>query len=233
MDGICTIFSGIPQDPKEVEGLTHDEKYRHYVNAGNPHDHCWHLGRILPRMPAIIVRTGNDPRTGGKEKLNLGKTSDLVGDGRPEPGRSCEVVGENGGVPLFNDPDCQLGIGSFTAFVFACLNDQTKEGCGQTSLLRGAHHSAERFYRMQADLGGIIGIEGPGWPRINSAADNGLGLNYLPDPIYREVSAATVGLGCGCSGRLTIAANSSPTRSDLGRWSARRTAVSGRGPRSA
>ena len=39
---------------------------------------------------------------------------------------------------------------------------------------------------MQADLGGIIGIEGPGWPRINSAADNGLGLNYLPDPIYRE-----------------------------------------------
>ena len=91
MDGICTIFSGIPQDPKEVEGLSHDEKYRHYVNAGN------------------------DPRTGGKEKLNLGKTSDLVGDGRPEPGRSCEVVGENGGVPLFNDPDCQLGIGSFTA----------------------------------------------------------------------------------------------------------------------
>ena len=39
MDGICTIFSGIPQDPKEVEGLTHDEKYRHYVNAGNPDDH--------------------------------------------------------------------------------------------------------------------------------------------------------------------------------------------------
>ena len=25
MDGICTIFSGIPQDPKEVEGLSHDE----------------------------------------------------------------------------------------------------------------------------------------------------------------------------------------------------------------
>jgi hypothetical protein len=96
MDGICTIMSGIPQDPATVAGLTHDEKYRHYVNAGM------------------------DPRTGGKEPLNAGKT-DLPCDGKPEPGRSCEVVGENGGVPLFSDPGCTLGIGSFTAFVFACL----------------------------------------------------------------------------------------------------------------
>eukprot|EP01043_Picozoa_sp_COSAG02_P046615 COSAG02_NODE_4377_length_5435_cov_3.316342_6_plen_332_part_00 len=101
MDGSCTIFSGIPQDRKEVSGLTHDEKYRHYVNAGS------------------------DPRTGGKTPLNAGKT-DMPSDGKPEPGRSCEVVGENNGVPLFNDPECKLGIGSFTAFVFACLNDQVR-----------------------------------------------------------------------------------------------------------
>ena len=25
---------------------------------GKPHDHCWHLGCILPRAPAMIVRTG-------------------------------------------------------------------------------------------------------------------------------------------------------------------------------
>ena len=25
---------------------------------GNPHDHCWHLGCILPRAPAMIVRAG-------------------------------------------------------------------------------------------------------------------------------------------------------------------------------
>ena len=161
MDGICTIFSGIPQNKAEVAGMTHDEKYRHYVNAGM------------------------DPRTGGKEPLNAGKTG-MPCDGKPEPLRSCEVVGENGGVPLFNDPNCTLGIGSFTAFVFACLNDQMKEGCGQTAVLRGAHHSAERYYQMQRDSGGIIGIEGPGWSRINSQADNGLGLNYLPGPIYDE-----------------------------------------------
>lgn len=162
MDGICTISSGIPQNKEEVAGLTHDEKYRHYVNAGSD-----------PR----------DPR--GKTALNAGKT-DMPCDGKPEPGRSCEVVGENGGVPLFNDPACTLGIGSFTAFVFACLNDQTKEGCGQTALLPGAHHSTERYYQMQQESGGIVGIEGPGWARINSHADNGLGLNYLPGPIYDE-----------------------------------------------
>ena len=161
MDGACTIFSGIPQNKDEVAGMSHDEKYRHYVNAGA------------------------DPRTGGKEPLNAGKTG-MPCDGKPEPGRSCEVVGENGGVPLFNDPDCTLGIGSFTAFVFACLNDQMEEGCGQTAVLRGAHHSAERYYQMQRDSGGIVGIEGPGWSRINSQADNGLGLNYLPRPIYDE-----------------------------------------------
>ena len=99
MDGICTIFSGTPQNPEALSGLTHDEKYRHYVNAGS------------------------DPRTGGKMPLNADKTH-MPCDGKPEPGRSCEVVGENNGVPLFNDPDCKLGIGSFTAFVFACLNDQ-------------------------------------------------------------------------------------------------------------
>ena len=63
---------------------------------------------------------------------------------------------------------------------------QMREGCGQTALLRGAHHSAERYYQMQSDSGGIVGIEGPGWQRINSQADNGLGLNYLPRPIFDE-----------------------------------------------
>ena len=114
--------------------MSHDERYRHYVNAGK------------------------DPRTRGNEPLNAGKTIQPC-DGQPEPGRSCEVVGENGGVPLFNDPACTLGIGSFTAFVFVCLNDQMSEGCGQTCVLRGAHHSAERFYQMQQRAGGILGIE--------------------------------------------------------------------------
>ena len=38
-------------------------------------------------------------------------------------------------VPLFEDPDMTLGLGSFTAFVIIPLNDQTREGCGQTAVL--------------------------------------------------------------------------------------------------
>eukprot|EP00935_MAST-01C_sp_MAST-1C-sp1_P000743 g743.t1 len=161
MDGICTIMSGIPQHRSEVEGMSPDEKYAHYINAGK------------------------DPRTGGKTDLNKGKAPNAL-PGKPEAGKSCLVVGENGGVPLFNDPECTLGIGSFTAFVFVALNDQTRPGCGQTSVLKGAHHSAEKFYQMQRDNAGIMGIEGPGWPRLDVEADNGLGLKYLPDPIMEE-----------------------------------------------
>jgi hypothetical protein len=31
-----------------------------------------------------------------------------------------------------------------------------------------------------------MGIEGPGWDCIDSTADNGLGLKYLPGPIMKE-----------------------------------------------
>ena len=35
------------------------KQYLEGSRFGNPHDCCWHLGCILPRMPAMIVRTGN------------------------------------------------------------------------------------------------------------------------------------------------------------------------------
>lgn len=75
-------------------------------------------------------------------------------------GRSPEVLGHNT-VPLFQDPEMTLGMGSFTAFVFVCLNDQTREGCGQTSLLKGAHHATEKFLRWQRATNGRMGPEGP------------------------------------------------------------------------
>ena len=64
-------------------------------------------------------------------------------------GRSPEVMGHNM-VPLFEDPDMTLGLGSFTAFVIVCLNDQTRAGCGQTAMLRGAHHAMEKFFRWRS-----------------------------------------------------------------------------------
>lgn len=100
-------------------------------------------------------------------------------------GRSAEVMGHNM-VPLFQDPEMTLGMGSFTAFVFVCLSDQTREGCGQTALLPGAHHAAEDFFRWQRAQNGHVGPEGPGWPRLNHDAPNGCGLVYLPERIKAQ-----------------------------------------------
>jgi hypothetical protein len=87
--------------------------------------------------------------------------------------------------PLFQDPEMTLGIGSFTAFVFVCLNDQTVEGCGQTAVVPGGHHATEAFFRWQRSQGPALGPEGPGWPRMNHDAPNRCGLVYLP-PSVRE-----------------------------------------------
>ena len=97
-------------------------------------------------------------------------------------GRSPDVIGHNMG-PLFDDPEMTLGLGSFTAFVFVCLNDQTVEGRGQTALLRGAHNAAEKFFRWQYETNGKLGPEGPGWPRLNHKAPNRCGLVYLPEAV--------------------------------------------------
>ena len=100
-------------------------------------------------------------------------------------GRSPEVLGHNM-VPLFEDPEMTLGMGSFTAFVFVCLNDQTVEGRGQTALLPGGHHAVEKFLRWQYDTNGHMGPEGPGWPRLDHDCPNRCGLVYLPDAVREQ-----------------------------------------------
>ena len=100
-------------------------------------------------------------------------------------GRSADVMGHNM-VPLFEDPEMTLGLGSFTAFVFICLNDQTVEGHGQTALLPGSHHAIEKFFRWQRDTNGHLGPEGPGWPRLNHECPNRCGLVYLPEAVREQ-----------------------------------------------
>ncbi len=100
-------------------------------------------------------------------------------------GRSPEVMGTNM-VPLFEDPEMTLSLGSFTAFVFVCLNDQTIEGRGQTALIPGSHHAMENFFRWLRDTNGHLGAEGPGWPRLNHECPNRCGLIYLPETVREQ-----------------------------------------------
>jgi hypothetical protein len=109
-------------------------------------------------------------------------------------GRSAEVMGHNY-VPFFQDPEMTLSLGSFTAFVFVCLNDQTVEGRGQTSVLPGGHHATEKFFQWQRSINNHLGPEGPGWPRLDYSVPNRCGLVYLPDavrePFIDETSERT------------------------------------------
>ena len=85
--------------------------------------------------------------------------------------------------PLFQNPECTLSLGSFTAFVGIALNDQTEFGRGNLCLLKGIHEEVERFFQMQRDSGGIVGPEGEGWPRLTETMNGGVSMTPLPYPI--------------------------------------------------
>ena len=89
-------------------------------------------------------------------------------------------------VPMFEDPAMTLSLGSFTAFAFVCLNDQTKPGCGQTSLLTGAHQSMEKFFQWQRSVNDCLGPEGPGWPRLDYNVPNRCGMVYIPPTVQES-----------------------------------------------
>jgi len=160
--------------------------------ASKPGDYFNNVGYRDKDMPyygaethmdgSITITAPQEPQQGTPEEIYkryfaAGPKGDL--------GRSPDVMGHNM-VPMFEDPEMTLGLGSFTAFVFVCLSDQTVEGCGQTALLRGAHHAVEKFFRMQRDTNNCLGPEGPGWPRLDYESPNRCGLVYLPEAIREQ-----------------------------------------------
>jgi hypothetical protein len=90
---------------------------------------------------------------------------------------------------LWQDPERTISLGSYTALVGVALNDQTVPGNGQLGVLRGMHEEVEAAFRMQRDAGGVIGPEGPGWPRIKATRDGGTYLNGLPESVRRKAEA--------------------------------------------
>ena len=80
-------------------------------------------------------------------------------------------MGPAGGAPLWQNRERTLAIGSYTALVGVCLNDQRRPGKGQFSVRRGAHEAVEAFFRMQRHKGGPLGGGGPAWPAKGTVAD--------------------------------------------------------------
>ena len=95
-------------------------------------------------------------------------------------------MGPAGGAPLWQDPDRRLSIGSFTAFVGVCLNDQTVPGKGQLAVRRGAHEVVEDYFRMQRAHGGPVGGGGPGWPRLQAVGDNHAHAGAMPEGLVSQ-----------------------------------------------
>ena len=88
--------------------------------------------------------------------------------------------GPAGGAPLWQDRERTVAIGSYTALVGVCLNDQRRPGKGQFSVRRGAHEAVEAFFRRQRDQGGPIGGGGPDWPRLQPMGEDGAFAGIMP-----------------------------------------------------
>ncbi|MYD44307.1 MAG: hypothetical protein F4W90_10520 [Gammaproteobacteria bacterium] len=91
-----------------------------------------------------------------------------------------QSMGPAGGAPLWQDRERTVAIGSYTALVGVCLNDQTQPAKGQFSVRRGAHEAVEAFFRHQRDLGGPIGGGGPDWPRLQAMNDDKAFAGIMP-----------------------------------------------------
>ena len=154
----------------------------HFNNVGYRDRDMPYYGAQVHMDGSITINAPQEVQAGTPEEIYqryfaAGPSGDL--------GRSPDVIGDNM-VPMFEDPDMTLGLGSFTAFVFVCLSDQSVEGRGQTCLLRGGHHAMEEFFRMQRDVDNRLGPEGAGWPRLNHDAPNRCGLVYLPPSVCEQ-----------------------------------------------
>jgi len=165
----------------QVGILKKTEPSDRFNNVGYRDRDMPYYGAELHMDGNITIASPQEPMTGTPDEIYQ---RHFASGPKGDLGRSADVMGHNF-TPMFQDPDMTLALGSFTAFLFVCLNDQTRPGCGQTSLLKGGHHVSEQFFRWQREVNGHLGPEGPGWERLNYEAPNRCGMKYLPDAIHQ------------------------------------------------
>lgn len=89
-------------------------------------------------------------------------------------------MGPAGGAPLWQDQQRRLALGTYTALVGVCLNDQLAPAQGQFAVRRGAHEAVEQFFCYQRDKGGPIGGGGPNWPRLQAVGEDNAFAGIMP-----------------------------------------------------
>ena len=178
----------INQDPKRIvhgdepaiNGLYNDSVLRELMlDAMGPHTAPVNaqVAVTMPHFADAVVRRKANPAyrpgahvDGGWAGLCPVKRSAILATGqRLETWGSDgdpQSMGPAGGAPLWQNRERTVAIGSYTALVGVCLNDQRRPGKGQFAVRRGAHEAVEAFFRHQRDLGGPIGGGGPDWPRL-------------------------------------------------------------------
>ncbi|GIS70099.1 MAG: hypothetical protein CM1200mP9_09200 [Gammaproteobacteria bacterium] len=70
-------------------------------------------------------------------------------------------MGPAGGAPLWQNRDRTVGIGSYTALVCVCLNDQTKPGKGQFSVREVRTKRSKHFFVRKGMRGAPLAVVGP------------------------------------------------------------------------
>ena len=145
----------------------------------------------LPRFADAVVRNKASAKSapgahvdGGWAGLCPLKRSEIVAqggaletwghDGDPKS------MGPAGGAPLWQDRERTVALGSYTALVAVCLNDQLRPGKGQFSVRRGAHEAVQAFFRSQRVKGGPIGGGGPDWPRLQPIGEDEAFAGIMP-----------------------------------------------------
>lgn len=163
----------------QVGVIKKSEPSGRFTNLGYRDYDVPYFGAGIHMDGSITIAAPQEVQEGTPEEVYL---RHFASGPKGDLGRSPEVMGHNM-VPMFQDPEMTLSLGSFTAFVIACLNDQSEEGCGQTAVLPGAHHGVQEFFRWQYGVNGHVGPEGPGWPRLDYECPNRCGMVYLPPPV--------------------------------------------------
>ncbi|MCY3884987.1 MAG: hypothetical protein OXG24_08760 [Gammaproteobacteria bacterium] len=118
------------------------------------------------------------------EILESGQTLETWGsEGDPKS------MGPAGGAPLWQDQARTVAIGSYTALVGVCLNDQMEPAKGQFSVRRGAHEAVEKFFCHQRRKGGPIGGGGPDWPRLQPIGEDSAFAGIMPPKMVESYPA--------------------------------------------